>query len=197
MPILLPPTRRGFLQTSAATCAWPLVARSTGLAPLRVIVPFAPGGPSDVVLRAIAAHWSERSAQTLIIEHKPGAAGSLEGAEAVRRAEPDGQTLLFCAGGRVGQQHRDVSGPALRPVARFQAAGADRPGAAGARGAGGHWWRGRWRTSGPGPMVAASATALGAKAAMPTCSPNRCSCASCIWTRCTRRIVGSRRCCRT
>jgi tripartite-type tricarboxylate transporter receptor subunit TctC len=94
MPILFHATRRGFLQTSAATCAWPLAVRSAGLAPLRVIVPFAPGGPSDVVLRAVAARWSERSAQTLIIEHKPGAAGSL-GAEAVRRAEPDGQTLLF------------------------------------------------------------------------------------------------------
>jgi tripartite-type tricarboxylate transporter receptor subunit TctC len=94
MPIRLQPTRRGFLQASAAACAWPLLARSAGPAPLRVIVPFAPGGPSDVVLRAVAARWSERTAQPLIIEHKPGAAGSI-GAELARRAEPDGQTLLF------------------------------------------------------------------------------------------------------
>ncbi len=195
MPILFHATRRGFLQTSAATCAWPLVARSTGLAPLRVIVPFAPGGPSDVVLRAIAARWSERSAQTLIIEHKPGAAGSL-GAEAVRRAEPDGQTLLFAPADVLVNNtatFRDLPYDPLRDFKPLALIGPVPlvlvvPSGIGAR------TLADFRTW---AKVAASATALGAKAAMPTCSPNRCSCASCIWTRCTRRIVGSRRCCRT
>jgi tripartite-type tricarboxylate transporter receptor subunit TctC len=94
MPILLQPTRRGFLCQSAAACMAPRLSHSAGAAPLRVIVPFAPGGPSDVVLRALTAYWAGRNAQPVIVEHKPGAAGSI-GAALARRAEPDGQTLLF------------------------------------------------------------------------------------------------------
>jgi tripartite-type tricarboxylate transporter receptor subunit TctC len=95
-------SRRILLRRAAATWFAPAVAgapavAATGLSenqPLRVIVPFAAGGPSDLVLRAIAPHWQQRTGQPLIIEHRPGAAGTI-GAEAASRAAPDGQTLLF------------------------------------------------------------------------------------------------------
>jgi tripartite-type tricarboxylate transporter receptor subunit TctC len=89
-----PLTRRAFVQASALACTWPSLALASDASPLRVIVPFAPGGPSDVVLRAVAAHWKAVHAQPLVIEHKPGAAGTI-GADAARRAAPDGQTLLL------------------------------------------------------------------------------------------------------
>ncbi|MET0509345.1 MAG: tripartite tricarboxylate transporter substrate binding protein [Burkholderiaceae bacterium] len=100
-----PRSRRILLQGAAAACLPPALAAvasvpavaATGLAasqPLRVIVPFAAGGPSDLVLRAIAPHWQQRTGQPLIIEHRPGAAGTI-GAEVASRAAADGLTLLF------------------------------------------------------------------------------------------------------
>ena len=85
--------RRHLLQCAAS--AWPLFPRiAAANTPLRVIVPFAPGGPSDVVLRAIEPLWRQRTGQPLVVEHRGGASGTL-GAEAARRAKPDGHTLLF------------------------------------------------------------------------------------------------------
>ena len=89
-------SRRSFLGGSAAAVAWPLLAHTAhaDTPPLRVIVPFAAGSPADLVLRAVGPRWTQRSGQALLIDHRPGAAGSL-GAEAARRAEPDGHTLLL------------------------------------------------------------------------------------------------------
>ena len=89
-------SRRRFIGCSASAAAWPLLARTAraDTPPLRVIVPFAAGSPADLVLRAIGPHWTQRSGQVLLIDHRPGAAGSL-GADAARRAEPDGHTLLL------------------------------------------------------------------------------------------------------
>ena len=91
----LPLSRRCFLGGSAAA-AWPLLTHRTHAqaTPLRVIVPFAAGSPADLVLRAVATRWTQRTGQALLIDHRPGAAGSV-GADAARRAEPDGNTLLL------------------------------------------------------------------------------------------------------
>jgi tripartite-type tricarboxylate transporter receptor subunit TctC len=64
--------------------------------PVRVIVPFAPGGSNDVIARLIGQWLSERLGQPFIIESRPGA-GTKVGTEAVVRAPADGHTLLIVA----------------------------------------------------------------------------------------------------
>ena len=78
----------------------PLLAASPALAqagskPIRIVVPYAPGGPLDIVARALAERVKD-SLGTVIVENKPGAGGNL-GADQVARAAPDGQTLVMGA----------------------------------------------------------------------------------------------------
>ncbi len=61
--------------------------------PVTVIVPFPPGGASDVTARNITAKLGEKIGQTVIVDNKPGANGSI-GASVVAKAKPDGYTLL-------------------------------------------------------------------------------------------------------
>ena len=62
--------------------------------PIRLIVGFAPGGGTDIVARAIAPKMSELLGQSIIIENKSGAAGTI-GADLVAKSNPDGYTLLM------------------------------------------------------------------------------------------------------
>ena len=75
--------------------------------PLRLIVPFPPGGPVDLTGRTIAQRLTERLGQPVVVENKAGA-GGIVGAEAAARAPADGYTLFMCA------IHHSVL-PALRP----------------------------------------------------------------------------------
>jgi len=61
--------------------------------PVRIVVPYAPGGAVDVVARKVAQKLSEQTGQSFFIENKPGASGTI-GAQAVIRSAPDGYTLL-------------------------------------------------------------------------------------------------------
>lgn len=61
--------------------------------PVTLVVPFPPGGSSDVIARTLAARMQERLGQTFVVENKAGATGTI-GAAQVKRATPDGYTLL-------------------------------------------------------------------------------------------------------
>jgi tripartite-type tricarboxylate transporter receptor subunit TctC len=62
-----------------------------------IIVPFAPGGSTDVVTRLMAERMSQLLGQTVLVENRPGG-NTIVGAEAVARAQPDGHTMLMAAG---------------------------------------------------------------------------------------------------
>jgi tripartite-type tricarboxylate transporter receptor subunit TctC len=61
---------------------------------IRIIVPFAPAGGTDILARALGARLSESLGQSVIVENRPGA-NSIIGTDAVAKSPPDGHTLLF------------------------------------------------------------------------------------------------------
>jgi len=92
-------TRRGTWRAIAAALLAALVAplaaaQDYPTKPVRIIVPFAAGGPADVYARFIAQRLQESLGQTFIVDDRPGA-GSIIGTDAVAKSAPDGYTLLL------------------------------------------------------------------------------------------------------
>ena len=93
--------RRQFLHLAAGAAALPACpriawAQAYPTRPVRWIVPFPPGGGTDIVARLIGQWLSDRLGQPFVIENRPGASTNI-GTEAVVRAPPDGYTLLLVA----------------------------------------------------------------------------------------------------
>ena len=93
------PDRRKFMHLGAAAAALPAVARIANAQaypsrPVRIIVPFAAGGGTDITARVIAQWLSERLGQQFVVENRPGG-GTNIGTEAATKATPDGYTLLM------------------------------------------------------------------------------------------------------
>ncbi len=93
-----PTTRRHWLQTTGAG----LAALQLGAAhaadawparPIRLVIPYPPGGPTDLLGRIVAVRLGERLGQPFIVDNRPGASGMI-GADAVAKAAGDGYTLL-------------------------------------------------------------------------------------------------------
>ena len=93
--------RRSLATLAAAALAMPRIALAQSR-PVRVVVPFAPGGQSDTVMRLLQPKMSEFLNQPIIIENRPGAGGAI-GAGAVASSPADGSTLYFDSFGFVVQ----------------------------------------------------------------------------------------------
>jgi len=92
--------RRHFASLLPALLAFPglAIGQNFPSKPIRIIVPFTPGGGNDVYARAVGAKLSERLGQPVVVENKPGAGGNV-GAELVAKSPPDGHTLLLAQNG--------------------------------------------------------------------------------------------------
>jgi tripartite-type tricarboxylate transporter receptor subunit TctC len=76
----------------------PAFAQSYPVKPIRMVVHFPPGGPTDLVARTVGQKLTEAWGQQVVVDNRPGA-GGIVGVESVVRAPPDGYTLLFATGG--------------------------------------------------------------------------------------------------
>ena len=102
--------RRAFLFGSAAAAlAAPGLARAQQQAqqrPLRIVVPYTPGGSADIMARALGQHLAARTGRAVVVDNKPGATGTI-GTQAVARSAPNGETIL----------QSDIGPMSIQPVA--------------------------------------------------------------------------------
>jgi tripartite-type tricarboxylate transporter receptor subunit TctC len=97
--------RRQFLRLAAVATALPMsahgaLAQAYPSRPVRVVVPVAAGGATDILGRLLVQWLTERMGQPFVVENRPGAGGNI-GTETVVRATPDGYTLLLIQAGNV------------------------------------------------------------------------------------------------
>ncbi|MBI2318782.1 MAG: tripartite tricarboxylate transporter substrate binding protein [Betaproteobacteria bacterium] len=83
--------------------------------PVRLIVPFPPGGSTDTVARVLGPKLGERLGQPVIIDNRPGAGGSL-GVELATKAAPDGYTIVLAAAGALTISGSLVKSPSFDPL---------------------------------------------------------------------------------
>src|SRR5258708_29712412 len=113
---------------AGGTCALGMQAQvpsaDSGLAypsrPIRLVVPFPPGGSSDSVARVVVQKFSEGLGQPVVIENRAGVGGLL-GCEAVAKAAPDGCTLLLGSVSSLAVPPHRFANPKIDPAKNFAA----------------------------------------------------------------------------
>jgi len=113
--------RRALLSAAAAfgaTIAVPAVAQSYPDKPIKMIVPFPPGGPIDTMARLCGKFITDGVGQQVVIENRPGA-GSTIGAKAVAAAPPDGYTLMFGSSGSLAVAPSLYVNAGIEPLKMF------------------------------------------------------------------------------
>jgi tripartite-type tricarboxylate transporter receptor subunit TctC len=88
--------RRSFVLAATLALPWGVAAQDYPHKPIKLVIPWAPGGSTDQLGRILTAKLSEQMGQTWVIENKPGATGTIGHAIAARAA-PDGYTFLFAS----------------------------------------------------------------------------------------------------
>ncbi len=89
---------RSVILALAATMACATAGAQSGGRPIRLVVPFGPGGVADLTARVVAQKMTETTGQSIVVDNKPGA-GGIVAADAVAKAAPDGNTLLLMSNG--------------------------------------------------------------------------------------------------
>jgi tripartite-type tricarboxylate transporter receptor subunit TctC len=98
------PTRRRFLGLATAALASPVILSSRALAdnwpakPVKIVVPFTPGGSTDITARLVGNRLQEIWGQSVVVENKPGAGGNIA-ADMVAHSDPDGSTIFIVGPG--------------------------------------------------------------------------------------------------
>jgi len=104
--------RRGLTATALLSASF-FASAAYPDAPIRLVVPWAPGGSTDILARTLAEQLSKSMGQTVLVDNKPGASGNI-GSNFVAKAKPDGYTLL------VGSMSTHAMNPALMPAMPFK-----------------------------------------------------------------------------
>ena len=116
------PTRGLFAALAVALVAMPLGAMAQGYPnkPVRFVVPFAPGGATDISARIVGQKLGEMWGQTVVIDNRGGAGGNIGGSEAAKAA-PDGYTLFFTSGSVVTANEHIYPNMPFNPAKDFVA----------------------------------------------------------------------------
>ena len=85
---------RAALGAALFASAQTIVAQAYPVKPIRLMVPFPPGGSTDIVARIVAQKLGERLGQPVVIENRGGAGGTI-GAALIAKSAPDGYSLVF------------------------------------------------------------------------------------------------------
>jgi tripartite-type tricarboxylate transporter receptor subunit TctC len=118
------PVRRRLYLVVAIACAFVCADRSALHAqtypakPIRLVVPFGPGGPTDVAARIVTQVVPSSLGQSVVIENRPGAGGAL-GTRSVATAEPDGYTLVIGTSATLGVVPALMKNPGYDPIKSF------------------------------------------------------------------------------
>jgi tripartite-type tricarboxylate transporter receptor subunit TctC len=110
----------GVLATGLLACAGAAQAQDYPIRPVRLVVPFGPGGPTDVAARLVSQIAQSELGATIVVENRPGAGGAT-GSKSVANAEPDGYTLLVGTSATLAVVPALMKNPGYDPVKSFAA----------------------------------------------------------------------------